>query len=129
MQQPTTWQLGPAKGKQSRRLGRENRWMKNCKVLKADAHGNLIMDSAIKDCSGDADSEDFEGFDHYRAWPQRLSLAGRGVVGFEGRELFFPGERGGLQEADAAVPTEDGVVVACGADFFGFGEAVHRAFE
>lgn len=44
------------------------------------------------------------------------------VVGVEGGELFFPGEAGGLQESDAAVPAEDGVVVAGGADFFGFAE-------
>ena len=43
--------------------------------------------------------------------------------------MFFPGEGRGLQEADAAVPAEDGVVVSGRADFFGFGEAVQGAFE
>lgn len=34
-----------------------------------------------------------------------------------------------MEEADAAIPAEDGVVVAMGADFFGFAEADESAFE
>ena len=51
------------------------------------------------------------------------------VVGFEGGELFFPCVAGGLQKADAAVPSEDGIVVARGTDFFGFAEAVEGAAD
>jgi len=35
----------------------------------------------------------------------------------------------GLEEADAAVPAEDAVVVADGADFFGFAETVEGFFD
>jgi hypothetical protein len=35
----------------------------------------------------------------------------------------------GFEEADAAVPAEDAVVVADGADFFGFGETVEGFFD
>ena len=35
----------------------------------------------------------------------------------------------GFEEADAAVPAEDAVVVADGADFFGFGEIVEGFFD
>jgi len=35
----------------------------------------------------------------------------------------------GFEEADAAVPAEDAVVVANGADFFGFGETVEGFFD
>src|SRR5258708_12577868 len=35
----------------------------------------------------------------------------------------------GFEEADGAVPAEDGVVVADGADFFGFGETVEGFFD
>jgi hypothetical protein len=54
---------------------------------------------------------------------------GRCVVGVEGGELLFPGEAWGLQEADAAVPAEDGVVIACWPDFFGFAEVFEGTFE
>jgi len=54
---------------------------------------------------------------------------GRGVVGVEGSELLFPSEAWRLQEADAAVPAEDGVVVFGGTNFFGFGEALQGSFE
>jgi len=40
---------------------------------------------------------------------------------FKGCELLFPGEDGVLQEADAAVPTEYGVVIAYTGEFFRFG--------
>jgi hypothetical protein len=56
-------------------------------------------------------------------------LAGGSVGDVEGGEFFGPGKRGRLEEADAAVPTEDGVVVAMGADFFCFAEADEGAFE
>ncbi len=51
------------------------------------------------------------------------------VVGFVGGELLFPGEAGGLQEANAAVPTEDGVIVAGGTNFFGFAKILQGTFE
>ena len=35
----------------------------------------------------------------------------------------------GFEEADAAVPAEDAVVVADGADFLGFGEIVKGFFD
>ena len=35
----------------------------------------------------------------------------------------------GFKQADAAVPAEDAVVVADGADFFGFGETVEGFFD
>lgn len=35
----------------------------------------------------------------------------------------------GLEEADAAVPAEDAVIVAYGADFFGFGEILEGFFD
>jgi len=35
----------------------------------------------------------------------------------------------GFEESDAAVPAEDTVVVADGADFFGFGEIVEGFFD
>jgi hypothetical protein len=35
----------------------------------------------------------------------------------------------GFEEADAAVPPEDAVVIAGGADFFGFGEAAQGFFD
>jgi hypothetical protein len=35
----------------------------------------------------------------------------------------------GFEEADAAVPAKDAVVVANGADFFGFGEILERFFD
>jgi hypothetical protein len=35
----------------------------------------------------------------------------------------------GFQEADAAIPAEDAVVIAGGADFFGFGEMVEGFFD
>ena len=56
-------------------------------------------------------------------------LAGWSVFGFEGGELFLPLEAGGLEEADAAVPAEDGVVVSGGTNFFSFAEALEGAFE
>src|SRR5439155_16170851 len=43
-------------------------------------------------------------------------LARWGVLGFEGSKLLFPGERGRLQKAHAAVPAQDGVIIANGAD-------------
>ena len=43
--------------------------------------------------------------------------------------MFFPLEAGGLEEADATVPSEDGVIVACGANFFGFAKTLQCAFE
>lgn len=62
-----------------------------------------------------------------------------GVAGGDGRSVFvFEGfgagmdgvEFGtGLEEADAAVPAEDAVVIAGGADFFGFGEATEGFFD
>src|SRR5436190_9762172 len=35
----------------------------------------------------------------------------------------------GFEEADAAVPAEDAVVIADGADFFGFGETLQGFFD
>jgi hypothetical protein len=35
----------------------------------------------------------------------------------------------GFEEADAAVPAEDAVVIPGGADFFGFGEMVEGFFD
>ena len=43
--------------------------------------------------------------------------------------MFLPLEAGGLEEADAAVPAEDGVVVSGGTNFFSFAEALEGAFE
>ena len=43
--------------------------------------------------------------------------------------MFFPLEARGLEKADAAVPAEDGIVVAGGTKFFGFAEALEGAFE
>ena len=56
-------------------------------------------------------------------------LARRSVVRVERYEMFFPLKTRRLEEADAAVPAEDGIVVAGGANFFGFGEALESAFE
>ena len=50
-------------------------------------------------------------------------------MGVEVGELSVPGVAGSLQETDAAVPAEDGVVVARGANFFGVGEALERVFK
>jgi hypothetical protein len=56
---------------------------------------------------------------------------GRGVGGFEGggAGVLSVEVRMGFKEADAAVPAEDAVVVADGADFFGFGEIVEGFFD
>src|ERR1700732_667060 len=35
----------------------------------------------------------------------------------------------GFEEADAAVPAEDAIVIAGGSDFFGFGEAAQGIFD
>ena len=56
-------------------------------------------------------------------------LAWGDVGGVEGGEFFGPGEGGRLEEANAIVPAEEGVVVVGGADFFGFGVAGEGAFE
>ena len=50
-------------------------------------------------------------------------------MGVEAGELLFPGVAGGIEEPDAAVPAEDGVVIAGGADFFGLAEALQGALE
>jgi len=47
-----------------------------------------------------------------------------GGPGVDGR-----GNRVGFEEADAAVPAEDAVVIADGADFFGFAEIVEGFFD
>jgi hypothetical protein len=54
-----------------------------------------------------------------------------GVGGFEGGWAGVHGvEFGvGLEEADAAVPAEDAVVIADGTDFFGFGEIVESFLD
>jgi hypothetical protein len=56
---------------------------------------------------------------------------GRGVFAVEGGGAGLDGVKfgAGLKEADAAVPAEDAVVVAGGADFFGFGEAAEGFFD
>src|SRR5262249_19860979 len=56
-------------------------------------------------------------------------LARRSVIGVISGDMFFPGMSGRLEEADAAVPAEDGVVVARGTDFFGFAGILQSAFE
>jgi hypothetical protein len=61
--------------------------------------------------------------------PVEKILARRGVFGFERGELLFPLEARRVQEADATVPAEDGVVVSGGSDFFGFAERLEGAFE
>ena len=43
--------------------------------------------------------------------------------------MLFPLEAWGLEQTDAAVPAKDRVVVAGGADFFGFAETLESAFE
>src|SRR4029077_7073068 len=55
----------------------------------------------------------------------------RGTVeGVEGGEVGFPLEIGtALQEADAAIPAKNGVVVAGRMDMLGFGKAMHGAFH
>src|SRR5258705_6952067 len=54
-----------------------------------------------------------------------------GVGGFEVGWAWVLGVEFGMgfEEADAAVPAEDAVVVADGADFFGFGETVEGFFD
>src|SRR5258705_9719978 len=54
-----------------------------------------------------------------------------GVGGFEVGWAWVLGVEFGMgfEEADAAVPAEDAVVVANGADFFGFGETVEGFFD
>src|SRR6266404_2219894 len=56
-------------------------------------------------------------------------LARWGVLGFEGSKLLFPGERRRLQQAHAAVPAQDGVVIARGADLFRCGKALQCPLE
>jgi hypothetical protein len=57
------------------------------------------------------------------------SAARRSVVGIKGHEVLFPLEARRLQEADAAVPAEDCVVISRGAYFFGFSEALKRSLK
>ena len=56
---------------------------------------------------------------------------GRGVFAVEGGGAGVFGVKfgAGLEEADAAVPAEDAVVIAGGADFFGFGETAEGFFD
>lgn len=56
---------------------------------------------------------------------------GRGVFGVEGGWAGVFGVKFGMgfEEADAAVPAEDAVVIAGGADFFGFGETTEGFFD
>ncbi len=59
------------------------------------------------------------------------SLDWWGVGGFEVGWAWVLGVEFGMgfEEADAAVPAEDAVVIADGADFFGFGETVEGFFD
>src|ERR1700682_376779 len=51
---------------------------------------------------------------------------GRGILGVEGRGAAIKVKIGAaFQEPDATVPAENTVVIADGADFFGFGETAH----
>jgi hypothetical protein len=56
---------------------------------------------------------------------------GWGVGGFEGGWAGVLGVEFGMgfEKADAAVPAEDAVIVADGADFFGFGEILEGFFD
>src|SRR5207344_2741223 len=53
------------------------------------------------------------------------------VFAVEGRGAGMFGVKfgAGLEEADAAVPAEDAVVIAGGTDFFGFGETTQGFFD
>src|SRR5260370_42515836 len=55
---------------------------------------------------------------------------GRAIERVEGGEVGFPFEFGAaLQEADAAIPAKDGVVVAGRMDLLGLGETMQGAFH
>src|SRR3982075_539231 len=55
---------------------------------------------------------------------------GRRILGVEGRRAAVKMKiRAAFQEPDATVPAENTVVVACGADFFRFGETAHGFFD
>jgi hypothetical protein len=58
-------------------------------------------------------------------------VGGRSVFAVEGGGAGMDGVKfgAGLEEADAAVPAEDTVVISGGADFFGFGEAAQGLFN
>lgn len=61
----------------------------------------------------------------------RRNADGRSVFVLEGFGAGMDGVKfgAGLEEADAAVPAEDAIVIASGTDFFGFGEAAHGFFD
>jgi len=55
---------------------------------------------------------------------------GRRILGVEGHRAAIKMKiRAAFQEADAAVPAENAVVIAGGADFLRFGEAAHGFFD
>jgi hypothetical protein len=58
-------------------------------------------------------------------------IDGRSVFAVEGGGAGMDGVKfgTGLEEADAAIPAEDAVVIASGAEFFGFGEAAQSLFN
>jgi hypothetical protein len=59
------------------------------------------------------------------------NVGGGSVFAVEGGGAGVDGVKfgAGLEEADAAVPAKDAVVIAGGADFFGFGEAAQGFFD
>jgi hypothetical protein len=59
------------------------------------------------------------------------NVDGRSVFAIEGGGAGVDGVKfgAGLEEADAAVPAENAVVIPGGADFFGFGEAAQSFFN
>jgi hypothetical protein len=61
----------------------------------------------------------------------RGNVDGRSVFAFEFSGTWMDGVKfgTGLEEANTTVPAEDAVVIACGTDFFGFGEAAQGFFD
>src|SRR5260370_2848215 len=61
---------------------------------------------------------------------ENVGSDGRAIEGVEGGEVGFPFEFGAaLQDADAAIPARDGVVVAGRVDLLGLGETMQCAFH